>query len=146
MTGTDLEPTLVRLLIDRPRGVLTTIKRDGRPQLSVVGHHYDEARLTLHVSVTDGRAKTRNLRRDPRASYFVGTASGSGYVVAEGTASLSEVTTAVDDATADALVGLYRSLAGEHPDWDEYRAAMVAERRLVLALPVDRVYGWVQPG
>ena len=55
MTGIDLDPTLVRLLADRPRGVLTTIKRDGRPQLSVVAHHYDEPSRTLHVSVTADR-------------------------------------------------------------------------------------------
>ena len=140
------DPALVRLLVDRRLGALTTLKRDGRPQLSLVSHHYDEASRTIRVSLTDDRAKTRNLRRDPRASYLVSTPSGSGYVVAEGIASLSEVTRAVDDAASDALVHLYRAVAGEHPNWDEYRQAMVADKRLVMSLPVDRVYGWVRPG
>ena len=129
------------LLVDRPFGVLVTIKRDGRPQLSKVLHHYDRARETILVSLTDDRAKTRNLRRDPRAGYQVSSADGWRYAVAEGTAEFSAVTTDPGDAAADELVDLYRRLGGEHPDWAEYRAAMVAERRLVLRLKVDRVYG-----
>jgi hypothetical protein len=57
-------------------------------------------------------------------------------------AQLSPVATAVDDATVEELVDVYRRIAGEHPNWDEYRAAMVADRRLVVRLPVERVYGW----
>lgn len=123
------------------RGVLTTLKRDGRPQLSVVSHHYDPGARVLRVSVTDDRAKTRNLRRDPRASYLVTGETPWQYVVAEGTAELGEVTTDPHDAAADDLVDLYRALAGEHDDWDEYRAAMVEQRRLVLRVHVERVYG-----
>lgn len=123
------------------KGVLTTLKRDGRPQLSVVGHAYDPAGRVLRVSVTDDRAKTRNLRRDPRASYLVMGDTPWQYVVAEGTAELGAVTTDAHDAAADDLVELYRDLAGEHDDWDEYRAAMVEQRRLVLRVHVERVYG-----
>ncbi len=122
-------------------GVLTTIKRDGRPQLSVVRHAYDTSTAMLSVSVTDDRAKTRNLRRDPRASYLVMGGTAWQYVVAEGTALLGEVTTDPGDAAADDLVDLYRTLVGEHEDWDEYRAAMVQQRRLVLRVRVERVYG-----
>ncbi len=122
-------------------GVLTTIKRDGRPQLSVVLHHYDPATSTLSVSVTDDRAKTRNLRRDPRASYLVLGETPWRYVVAEGIAELGDVTTDPHDAAADDLVALYRAVAGEHSDWDDYRAAMVQQRRLVLRVRVQRVYG-----
>ncbi|WP_392467681.1 PPOX class F420-dependent oxidoreductase [Arsenicicoccus cauae] len=122
-------------------GVLTTIKRDGRPQMSVVRHHYDPATRTLSVSVTDDRAKTRNLRRDPRASYLVAGDSQWEYVVAEGTARVGEVASDPHDAAADELVELYRQLSGEHPDWEEYRAAMIEQRRLVLRIVVDRVYG-----
>ena len=50
------------------------------------------------------------------------------------------------DETVEALVSLYRDLAGEHPDWDEYRAAMVADRRVLLTLPLEHVYGWTGPG
>jgi PPOX class probable F420-dependent enzyme len=124
-------------------GVLVTLKADGRPQLSNVSHHYDPATRTVRVSITDDRAKTRNLRRDPRASYHVTSADFYQWVVAEGTASLSDVTTAPDDAAADELVDVYRAIAGEHPDWDEYRQAMIAQRRLVFRLPVERFYGQV---
>ena len=122
-------------------GALVTLKRDGRPQLSTVLHHYAPDTRTLRISVTDGRAKTANLRRDPRVSYYVTSADGWRYLVAEGDADFSEVATSPDDAAADELVALYRDLRGEHPDWDDYRAAMVAEKRLVLRIRVDHHYG-----
>lgn len=136
------EGSLHRILsVPGRTGVLTTLKRDGRPQMSVVIHHYDPASRTLSISVTDDRAKTRNLRRDPRAGYLVAGATQWEYVVAEGTARLGEVATDPHDAATDDLVELYRLLGGEHPDWEEYRAAMVGQRRLVLRIDVERVYG-----
>lgn len=129
------------LAVPGRRGVLSTTKRDGRAQMSVVSHAFDPAERVLRVSVTDSRAKTRNLRRDPRATYLVMGDSPWQFAVAEADAVLSPVTTDTGDATADELVELYRTLAGEHPDWDEYRAAMVAEGRLVLRLHVTRLYG-----
>ena len=135
------EQGLWDLLGSRSLGVLVTLKRDGRPQLSNVMHAYDAGRRLIRVSVTDGRAKTANLRRDPRASYHVSSPDGWAYVVAEGTAELTPVAADPHDATVEELVDLYRALQGEHPDWDDYRRAMVADRRLVLRLPVDRVYG-----
>ncbi len=137
----DDQALLDLLAVPGRKGVLTTLKRDGRPQMSVVGHAFDADARVLRVSVTDSRAKTRNLRRDPRASYLVSGESVWQYVVAEADAELSAVATDPHDATADDLVDLYRTLAGEHPDWEEYRAAMVAEGRLVLRLHVMRVYG-----
>ena len=137
---------LIAFLGSQRRGVLVTLKRDGRAQLSVVGHHLDPATRTLRISVTDDRAKTRNLRRDPRATYMVKARDDSAYVVADGTAELGPVTTDPSDAAADDLVDLYRSLAGEHPDWDEFRAAMVEQRRLVLRIVIDHVYGATQGG
>jgi PPOX class probable F420-dependent enzyme len=136
-----MEDRLLALLAAHHGGVLTTIKRDGRPQLSNVSYHFDPDSRLIRVSITDGRAKTKNLRRDPRASFYVSSPDFRAYVVAEGTAELTPVTTAPDDPTADELVDLYRSIAGEHPDWQEYREAMVADNRLVFRLPVDRVYG-----
>ncbi|WP_436496252.1 PPOX class F420-dependent oxidoreductase [Actinokineospora sp. HUAS TT18] len=129
------------LLRDRPFGALVTLKRDGRPQLSNVLHHYDETAGVLRISVTDDRAKTANLRRDPRATYHVTSPDGWQYAVAEGTAELTPVAQDPHDATADELVDLYRHLSGEHPNWDEYRAAMVRDGRLVLRIKIDRVYG-----
>ncbi|MGN9777914.1 PPOX class F420-dependent oxidoreductase [Micromonospora sp. H33] len=122
-------------------GVLATLKRDGRPQLSTVIYAYDRAAGVIRVSVTDGRAKTANLRRDPRASFHVSSEDGWAYVVAEARAELTPVAERPDDATVEELVALYRAIGGEHPDWDDYRRAMVAERRLVLRLHVECVYG-----
>ena len=132
------------LLAATNHGALVTLKRDGRPQLSNVGHTYDPATGVIRISVTDGRAKTANLPRDPRASYYVTTPDMGGYLIAEGTAELTPVTTAPDDATADELVEVYRAIAGEHPDWAEFRAAMVEDHRLVIRIPVDRTYGWAR--
>ncbi|HXV92908.1 MAG TPA: PPOX class F420-dependent oxidoreductase, partial [Pseudonocardia sp.] len=128
------DPALLELFATLPGGVLITLKRDGRPQSSVVGHAWDRQTRTVRISVTDGRAKTRNLRRDPRASYHVTSPDLGSYAVGEGIAQLSPVAADPHDATVEALVAYYRDVRGEHPDWDEYRAAMVAERRLVLTL------------
>ncbi len=126
-----------------PRGVLVTLKRDGRPQLSNVGYLYDCAARVALISVTDDRAKTRNLRRDPRASFYVTTADLGAYAVAEATAALGPVAKEPDDGAVDQLVGHYRSLQGEHSDWAAFRAAMVHERRLLLRLTLSRAYGWI---
>jgi len=122
-------------------GALATLKRDGRPQLSLVSYGWDGPAGTVRVSTTDGRAKVANLRRDPRASLFVTSASGHSYAVLEGSVELSPVAQARDDATVDELVALFRDVQGEHPDWDDYRRAMVDDRRLVVRLHVERGYG-----
>lgn len=134
---------LLALLADRHQGVLVTHKRDGRAQLSNVVYAYahDGADGVVRISVTDDRAKTANLRRDPRTSFHVTTDDFWAYTVVEGTASLTPVASEPGDATVEELVALFRTLQGEHPAWDEFRAAMVEERRLVLRIPVDYVYG-----
>jgi len=126
-------------------GVLATIKQDGRPQLSNVSYHFDPREVVVRVSITEPRAKTRNLRRDPRASLLVDADDGWSYAVAEGTAKLSPPAAAPGDDTVEALIALYRNIAGEHPDWDEYRQAMVTDRRVLLTLPISHVYG-LPPG
>ena len=136
-----VDARLVELFTTRPTGVLATIKRDGRPQLSNVTHVFDGETQTIRISTVDGRAKTENLRRDPRVSYHVATRSGSSYVVAEGTARLSPPAAAPDDQVVEELIDVYRRASGEHPDWDDYRAAMVRDRRMVLTIQVDRMYG-----
>lgn len=124
----------------RHHGVLTTNKRDGRPQLSnvtyVVG---DDDRI--RISVTDSRAKTRNLRRDPRASLHVAQSDFWAYAVVECDVELMPVAADPDDPTVDALVEYYRSVMGEHGDWDEYRRSMVADGRLLLLLTPLHAYG-----
>ncbi|WP_189315590.1 PPOX class F420-dependent oxidoreductase [Streptomyces brasiliensis] len=135
------DDALLKLLSDVDGGVLVTLKQDGRPQLSNVNHAYYPDERIVRVSITDDRAKTRNLRRDPRASYHVTSADRWAYTVAEGTADLSPVARDPYDETVEELIRLYRDVVGEHPDWDDYRAAMVRDGRLVLRLRVDRAYG-----
>jgi PPOX class probable F420-dependent enzyme len=125
------------------RGVLATLKRDGRPQLSNVDYVADPVTHMIRISTLTGRAKVSNLRRDPRASFYVTTATGSAYAVAEGRAELSAPATDPADATVEELIEVYRGVQGEHPDWNDYRAAMVADGRLVVRLHVERLYGRV---
>jgi PPOX class probable F420-dependent enzyme len=125
-----------------PRGVLVTLKRDGRAQLSNVGYVFDRSSRTVVISVTADRAKTANLRRDPRASFYVTTPDLGRYAVGEGVAELGPVAQGGDDAVVDELVEHYRAARGEHPDWTDFRAAMVLEGRLLVRVPLSRVYGW----
>ena len=129
----------VQFATEHRRSVLVTIKRDGRPQSSNVMHVVDDG--TFLVSVTDDRAKTRNARRDPRVSLHVSAPDFWSYVVVDGRADLTPVAADPGDETVDALVAYYRAAAGEHPDWDEYRRVMVAEKRLLLRVVPEHAYG-----
>jgi PPOX class probable F420-dependent enzyme len=115
------------------RSVLVARKRDGSPQPSPVVHGVDGAGRVV-VSSRDGAYKVRNLRRDPRV---VLCAFGDGFfgpwVVVEGRATIVPLPEAMEP-----LVALYRQVAGEHPDWDEFRSAMTAERRVVIRVDVER--------
>ncbi|MEU7751024.1 PPOX class F420-dependent oxidoreductase [Micromonospora sp. NPDC049101] len=136
----DVDDRLWELFGQRGRGVLVTLRRDGRPQLSNLDYLAEPG--LIRCSTTAGRAKVRNLRRDPRASFHVTTPDGGAYAVAEGTVTLTEPAAASTDETVDELVEVYRRIRGDHPDWADYRAAMVADGRLVIRLDVHRVYGW----
>lgn len=139
MTSASFDPRT--LLAESRLGVLATLKADGRPQLSPVMPYYDPASETLYVSVTEGRAKTANLRRDPRAALEVTAPDGRSWATAEGTATLVGPGADPHGPEVDALVEYYRLAAGEHPDWEEYRSVMVTDRRVLVRMPVDRVYG-----
>jgi PPOX class probable F420-dependent enzyme len=139
MTDTTFDPHA--LLAEARIGVLATIKTSGMPQLSPITPYYDRAAGVLYVSMTEGRAKTVNLRRDPRAAVEVTSADGWAWATAEGAVTLTGPGTDPHGAEVDALVDYYRKAAGEHPDWDEYRAVMVSDRRVLMALSVERVYG-----
>ncbi|WP_353946021.1 PPOX class F420-dependent oxidoreductase [Streptomyces sp. HUAS MG91] len=135
------DDVLLQLAADIKEGILVTLKRDGRPQLSNVWHVYDPAARTIRVSVTEDRAKTKNLRRDPRAGYHVTSQDRWAWTVVEGTAELTPVATDPYDETVEALIALYRDRNGEHEDWDDYRRAMVRDRRVLVTLHVERAYG-----
>jgi PPOX class probable F420-dependent enzyme len=136
-----VDPRMLEFLAENRWGVLATIKRDGRPQLSNVGYAYDPGEEVVRVSVTDDRAKTRNLRADPRVTLHVTSKDFRTWVAVEGTAELTPVAADPHDATVDELVAYYRGVSGEHSDWDDYRKAMVAERRLVVKFRPEHTYG-----
>jgi PPOX class probable F420-dependent enzyme len=136
---TDFNPHT--LLAESKLGVLATIKSNGLPQLSPVTPYYDQDAGVVYVSMTEGRAKTANLRRDPRAALEVTSSDGWAWATAEGTVTLTGPATNPDGPEVEALFDYYRRAAGEHPDWDEYRSVMVSDRRVLMALTVDRVYG-----
>ena len=96
---------------------------------------------SVRISVTEGRAKTKNLRRDPRASLHVTRDDFYAYVVLDGDVALSPVTRAADDPVVDELVEMYRLARGEHPDWDEFREVMVSQGRVVATLSATHAYG-----
>ena len=139
MTASSFDPHA--LLAGSRLAVLATIKADGRPQLSPVTPFYDRPAGLIYVSMTDGRAKTANLRRDRRASLEVTRADGRAWATAEGTATLVGPGAEPDGPEVRALVDYYRRAAGEHPNWDEYRSVMVADRRVLMTMTVDHVYG-----
>jgi PPOX class probable F420-dependent enzyme len=123
------------------QSVLTTIRRDGLPQLSNVLHAVDDHGV-LRVSTTADRAKYHNLVRQPWAAVHIDGDSFWSYAVLEGEVTLSDVAADVDDAAVAELVELYRAISGkEHPDWDDYRRTMVADRRVVVRVTPTRAYG-----
>ena len=123
----------------RRNGVLVTQKRDGRPQLSNIAYAVIDG--VVKISITTTRAKYTNLVRNPRASLYVAREDFWGYVVIDGDAELSAVATKPTDAGIDELVEVYRAISGEHPDWDDYRKAMVADKRVVVRLLPTHAYG-----
>jgi len=118
---------------DNHHAVMATTRSDGRPQLSPVACSVDADGFVV-VSTRETAYKTRNLRRDPRVSLCVFPDGFFGeWVQVEGTATIVDLPDALDG-----LVELYRQLAGEHPDWDDYRNAMVREHRVLVRIAVDR--------
>ena len=124
------------------RGVLVTLKRDGRPQLSNILYAVD-ADGVFRISITADRAKYWNLTRNRWAALHITQQDFFAYVVIEADAELSPVSADPNDATVDELVEHYRAAMGEHEDWDAFRAAMVSDRRVVVRLHPARAYGMV---
>lgn len=122
------------------QSVLTTLRRDGRPQLSNVVHSVDDEGV-VRISTSADRAKYANLARQPWAAVKVDGPNFWSYAVLEGDVELSPVAAGDNDATVEELVALYRALSGEHGDWASYRRAMVTDRRLVVRVRPSYAYG-----
>jgi len=124
---------LLDFLRPRHNGILVTYRADGGPQLSPVSCGVDPAGRIV-VSTYPRRAKAGNLRRDARAAMCVLSDSfGDAWVQVDGTAEVIDLPDSVEP-----LVEYYRSIAGEHPDWDEYRAAMVRQGKSLIRITIDR--------
>ena len=126
-------PALLDFLRPRHRGLLVTRRADGGPQLSPVTCGVDgEGRVV--VSTYPGRAKAGNARRDPRVSMCVLSDDWDGpWVQVDGTAEVLDM-----PAALDGLVDYYRCIAGEHPDWDDYRAAMARQDKSLIRITIER--------
>ena len=115
------------------RAVLATSRSDGMPQLSPVTCTVDDEGRVL-LSTRETAVKTKNLRHRPRASLCVLTDTFFGeWVQVEGDAELISLPDAMD-----LLVDYYRRVSGEHPDWDDYRAAMIRDRRVIVRITITR--------
>jgi PPOX class probable F420-dependent enzyme len=118
---------------EQHHAVMLTYRRDGSPQLSPIACNVDaEGRIV--VSTRETALKTKNLRRDPRVSLCV-IADGffGNWIQVDGTAAVVSLPDAMEP-----LVDYYRSTAGEHPDWDDYRAAMTSEQRVIVRIAPER--------
>jgi PPOX class probable F420-dependent enzyme len=124
---------LLDFLRSRHHGLLATTRRDGRPQLSPVTCGLDgDGRIV--VSTYPDRAKARNARLDPRVSICVQSDDWNGeYVQVDGQAEVLDMPDALDG-----LVDYFRGISGEHPDWDEYRAAMQAQDKSLVRITIER--------
>ncbi|MGC4867418.1 PPOX class F420-dependent oxidoreductase [Micromonospora sp. DT53] len=123
---------LLDFLRPRHRVLLITTRADGRPQSSPVSAGVDgQGRLV--VSTYPERAKVSNLRRDPRVSACVLSDDWNGpWVQIDGTAEVLDLPEALEP-----LVDYFRSISGEHPDWDDYRAAMVRQGKSLIRVTID---------
>ncbi len=138
----EIDSKTAEFLAENHKAVLSTFKRNGQAQLSVVMTGL--FRGAVGISVTETRAKYWNLKRDQRCSLLVSKDNWWGYVVLEGTAEIIDATNTSDEDRLAALRELYESITGgPHPDWDEYDAAMLKDRRAVLVVNPDRIYGAV---
>jgi len=134
--------TALEFIRDKRNGILITLKADGRPQSSNILYRVGDDGV-IRISVTASRAKSINLERDPRATLHVNRDDFWAYAVIEGDVTQTPVAQAPDDAVVDQLVEYYRSLAGEHKNWDEYRQAQVDEGRRLIELRPTHAYGMI---
>jgi PPOX class probable F420-dependent enzyme len=117
----------------RHHHILVTRRRDGTPQLSpVAGGVDDEGRIV--IATYPQRAKVANLRRDPTANVLVLSDEwNAAWVQVDGTAEVIDLPEAVEP-----LVDYFRCISGEHPDWDEYRRAMIDQGKCLIRVTIER--------
>jgi len=114
------------------RGILATTRQDGRPQMSAISVGVDGQGRAV-ISTREGAFKTRHIRRDPRVSVCVMSEDFRNWIQIDGTATVVSLPEALDP-----LVDYYRAVAGEHPDWDDYRRAMEEQRRVIVRIDIER--------
>lgn len=119
-------------LREHHRGILATLRRDGRPQMSAISIGVDAEGRAV-ISSRETAYKVRNLRRDPRASVCVTSDDFWKWVQVDGTASILSLPDAMEP-----LVDYYRTISGEHPDWDDYRRAMQQQQRVLVRIDIER--------
>ncbi|MFC9507676.1 pyridoxamine 5'-phosphate oxidase family protein [Streptomyces sp. NPDC057002] len=134
------DEALSDLLGKQQFGTLASVKRDGRPHLTTMVYSWDPEARIVRFSTTAERVKVKHLRRDPRAALHVQGGDVWSFAVAEGEAEVSEATTVPGDAVGRELLGMIPQ--GARPeDEDAFLEELVAERRVVVRLRVDRLYG-----
>jgi PPOX class probable F420-dependent enzyme len=122
------------------RGVLTTFRRNGAAQMSIVS--CGPYRNGVAFTTTADRAKLLNLKRNPRCSLLISQEDWWGYVVLEGHAEVLSADNTDAEEFRMALRDAYRAASGtEHPNWEEYDRAMIDDRRSVIIVVPDRIYG-----
>ncbi|MDH6585776.1 PPOX class probable F420-dependent enzyme [Streptomyces sp. SAI-133] len=131
-TSVSLEE-LLDFVRPRHRAILLTRRADGSPQASPLTCGVDDSGRIV-VSTYPERAKTRNAKRDPRVSVVVLSDDWNGpWVQVDGTAEVIDSPDSVEP-----LVEYFRNISGEHPDWDEYRAAMVKQGKSIIRVTPER--------
>ena len=135
-----LDQRVQEFVAENHKAVLSTFRRDGATQLSIVScGPYGEG---VAFSTTEDRAKLLNLERDPRCSLLVSKDDWWGYVVLEGRAEIISSKTASPEKLRDAMRDVYRAASGkEHPDWEEYDEAMRKDGRATVIVIPEKVYG-----
>lgn len=136
------EDDLARLLGEQQFAVLATNKKNGHPHVSTVVYAWDPDERIVRISTTDGRAKVKQLQRDPSAALHASSADHLAFAVAEGTAELSDVTEKPGDATGRELLAMTPGF-DDPADEQAFLEQMVKDRRLVIRLRVSRLYGTV---
>ena len=140
------EDQLWQLIASNREAVLATVRRDGSPHLTNILYTVDDPDRLVRISTLAGRAKTQHLGRNPRAALHVAGDDFWAWAVAEGRATLSEVATTAGDAACRELLIVHTAFYGPPAHEGDFYTEMIADRRLVIRLQVDRIYGLIATG